>query len=106
MLLLCKHFRKVVVCVCVYSWLPADHPTSLTHYRVRSEVISQSSGRTETTPYSTHRESKATTPQLTSRTYLLVGGPHNFNVICLHNSLPIYSLKEALELSKVGLDIA
>ncbi|MPC99777.1 DNA replication licensing factor MCM2 [Portunus trituberculatus] len=53
--------------------LPAGHPASLPHYGASSELIDRSSGRTETTTHSTHRESQTTTPRVTSRTYLLLG---------------------------------
>ncbi|MPC24318.1 Eukaryotic peptide chain release factor subunit 1 [Portunus trituberculatus] len=52
--------------------LPAGHPASLPHYGVSSELIDQSSDRTETTTHSTHWESEATTPRVTSHTYLLL----------------------------------
>ncbi|MPC33333.1 hypothetical protein E2C01_026678 [Portunus trituberculatus] len=59
--------------VCNSPRSPTGHPASLPHYGARSELIDLSSSRTESTTHSTYRESEATTPRVTSRTYLLLG---------------------------------
>ena len=41
-------------------------------YGVSSELIDRSLGRAETTSHTTHRDSVATTPRVTSHTYLLL----------------------------------
>ncbi|MPC26573.1 hypothetical protein E2C01_019715 [Portunus trituberculatus] len=53
-----SHFSSV----CTSPRSPPGHPASLPHYGANSELIDRSSGRTETTSHSTHRESEATTP--------------------------------------------
>ena len=60
----------VCVCVCVIHCcgrLVVSQPV----FSLRREL--RASGRAETTLYTTHRDSEATTPQVTSRTYLLLG---------------------------------
>ena len=58
----------VAICVRVklLSRSPADHPPSLF-------PTDRSSGRAETTSYTVHRDSEATTPRVTSHTYLILG---------------------------------
>ncbi|MPC32871.1 hypothetical protein E2C01_026202 [Portunus trituberculatus] len=51
----------------------AGYPASLFYYGASAELIDRSSGRAETTTRSTNRESEATTPRVTSHTYLLLG---------------------------------
>ena len=71
----CVFLFWVLMCVCslftvtVVCWSPSQ-PLP---YGTNSELIDRSSGRPETTSHSTHRESKATTPRVTSCTYLLLG---------------------------------
>ena len=77
--------------VCNSPRSPVGHPASLPHYGASSELIDRSSGRTETTStHNTHRESEATTPRVTSRTYLLLGeqGPHIKRLAHLPRRLP------------------
>ena len=62
--------ESVCVCVCV-ACLSLSQPFP---YGASSEVVDRSSGRAETTSHTTHRDSEATTPRLTSRTYLLLLG--------------------------------
>ncbi|MPC78225.1 hypothetical protein E2C01_072708 [Portunus trituberculatus] len=58
---------------CIHDHLLVTQPAFLITERASSEFIDRSSGKIETTPYSTHRESEATTPRITSRTFLLLG---------------------------------
>ncbi|MPC90988.1 hypothetical protein E2C01_085996 [Portunus trituberculatus] len=71
--------------------------SSLSHYGTSSELIDRSSGRTETTPHSTHRENEAATPRVTSRTYLLLG-EHGLHIKKLAH-LPSRSLKGGVTLA-------
>ena len=60
----------VCVCVCVIHHgrlLLVTQPA----YGASSELINRSSGRAETTSHTTHWDSEATTPRVTSLTYLL-----------------------------------
>ncbi|MPC34134.1 Oxysterol-binding protein-related protein 1 [Portunus trituberculatus] len=68
-------------CVCNSPRSPTGHPASLPHYEASSELIDRSSGRTETTTYSTHRESEATTPR---RFSLLAGTARNMTTSLTH----------------------
>ena len=54
--------------VAVACWSPSQ-PFP---YRASSELIDRSSGRAETTSHTAHQDSEATTPLVTSRTYLLL----------------------------------
>ena len=65
----------VCVCVCVFTVAVACwSPSQPFPYEESSELIDRSSGRAETTSHTTHRDSEATPPQVTSRTYLLLLG--------------------------------
>ena len=64
----------VCVCVCIYTVAVACwSPSQPFPYRASSELTDRSSGRAETTSHTTHRESEAIIPRVTSRTYLLIG---------------------------------
>ena len=68
-----NRFICVCVCVCVIHCrgrLLVTQPAF--PYGASSEFIDRSSGRAETTSHTTHRDSEATTPRVTSRTNLLL----------------------------------
>ena len=71
---------KVCVCVCVCVCVQFSvavacwSPSQPLPYGSSSEFIDRSSGRAETTSHTANRDSEATTPRVTSRTYLLLLG--------------------------------
>ena len=72
-----SHVLLLCVCVCVFTVFTVAvacwSPSQPFPYGANSELIDRYPGRAETTSHATHRDSEATTPRGTSRTYLLLG---------------------------------